>query len=636
VDSLNAVRRVVVVAVVMLALGATPAMASSFMVDSTADVVDANPGDGTCATDANACTLRAAVQEANAHGGADEIDVPAGTYRLAIDGRDEDAGATGDLDVIEPLTLVGAGARTVTISANVTGDELSPQPVDRVFDVLPGGSLGLSKVTVDGGNGSPGGNIRAVGPVSLVDATVTRAHNGTDGAGIWSSDPLDLNRVTITDNHAKNGGGVAVSGPLTAVNTTIFGNDATSNGGGIDVLPGGSADLTNVTLAMNRAETSGGQLINGGSVQIRNSILERTTPSAPNCGGTAPVSGGYNVDDDGSCELAGPGDRGFNIFWWTHYKLVNAGGETDVLPNYDLHSFPSFTVGSQGLYPEPGPAVDIGAAGCPATDQRGVTRPQRSSCDAGAYEATFADVVLTAVGVPDHVLVGDPIRYSLVLRNDGPGTITMPALSGIYNGTGAVIPSMGGSPCPYSNCTIGTLAPGASATIDIEHPWANPNTGPTADAEWWVIDEADASVWNIDPDPHNSRVHIAVPVLAPSSPTTQAPPPTTPTPPCGKKKTGTRKSDLLKGTANGDLLRGLAGNDKLNGLAGDDCLDGGSGNDVLTGGSGKDKLTGGTGSDVINAADHEKDSIDCGKGRDRATVDRIDRVRHCEKVKRKR
>jgi Ca2+-binding RTX toxin-like protein len=107
--------------------------------------------------------------------------------------------------------------------------------------------------------------------------------------------------------------------------------------------------------------------------------------------------------------------------------------------------------------------------------------------------------------------------------------------------------------------------------------------------------------------------------------------------PCSVKKSGTRRNDVLKGGAGPALLRGLAGNDKLSGLGADDCLEGGPGNDILTGGPDKDKLTGGRGNDVINAADHEKDVIDCGKGRrDRATVDKIDRVRGCEQLKRKR
>lgn len=45
----------------------------TFVVDSTLDTSDANPGDGTCETAGAVCTLRAAIEEANANAGADTI-----------------------------------------------------------------------------------------------------------------------------------------------------------------------------------------------------------------------------------------------------------------------------------------------------------------------------------------------------------------------------------------------------------------------------------------------------------------------------------------------------------------------------------------------------------------------------------
>jgi hypothetical protein len=45
---------------------------------------------------------------------------------------------------------------------------------------------------------------------------------------------------------------------------------------------------------------------------------------------------------------------------------------------------------------------------------------------------------------------------------------------------------------------------------------------------------------------------------------------------------------------------------------------------------------GGTGDDTVSARNKKKDTIDCGAGKkDRATVDRIDKVKGCEKVSRK-
>lgn len=75
-------------------------------VDSTLDTSDAVPGNGVCDDGGGNCTLRAAVDEANALAGTDTINVPAGTYTLGLSLHPSD-------DVI----VVGAGADTTTLHA---------------------------------------------------------------------------------------------------------------------------------------------------------------------------------------------------------------------------------------------------------------------------------------------------------------------------------------------------------------------------------------------------------------------------------------------------------------------------------------------------------------------------------------
>ena len=58
--------------------------AAGFVVNSTSDAVDINPGDGICAASANRCTIRAAIQEANTLPGADTISIPSGTYTMRV------------------------------------------------------------------------------------------------------------------------------------------------------------------------------------------------------------------------------------------------------------------------------------------------------------------------------------------------------------------------------------------------------------------------------------------------------------------------------------------------------------------------------------------------------------------------
>ena len=70
---------------------------------------------------------------------------------------------------------------------------------------------------------------------------------------------------------------------------------------------------------------------------------------------------------------------------------------------------------------------------------------------------------------------------------------------------------------------------------------------------------------------------------------------------------------------------------------GDDALSGGRGNDRLNGGRGRNTYSGGAGNDTISAANRKRETVNCGSGRrGRASVDRNDRVRGCERVSRRR
>lgn len=123
---------------------------------------------------------------------------------------------------------------------------------------------------------------------------------------------------------------------------------------------------------------------------------------------------------------------------------------------------------------------------------------------------------------------------------------------------------------------------------------------------------------------------------------------------CAVVRQGTRRSDTLNGTRAPELIFGLGGNDLIRGRGGDDCLVGSVGNDRLLGGPGHDRLTGGpgadvlvggsgvnrydagAGNDVVNAMNRRAELVSCGRGHDRARVDRSDRVRNCERVTRSR
>jgi hypothetical protein len=258
-------RRFVVEACVAACL-APFAQAATFTVDVTYDSVDVAPGDGLCVEEAGRCSLRAAVQEANALPGIDTVILTAADFRLTITGSDEDLGASGALDVTESLVILGAARDDTTIEALALRDLNDPQSGDRVFDVHGGALLTLRDLTVAGGFvavRAQGGGIRLAGSnLDAADVAIrgnfVLVWDGSEGGGgiFASSGSVTLTRVLMRRNAASDdwfeGGGVggallADPADVTIVESQIDGNKA-SDGAGIAVR-GGSLVLRDSTVS---------------------------------------------------------------------------------------------------------------------------------------------------------------------------------------------------------------------------------------------------------------------------------------------------------------------------------------------------------------------------------------------------
>ena len=300
---------------------ALPAMAATFVVNSTGDTVDALPGDGICADAAGNCTLRAAVMETDALGGANTIDLtgindPANPIILTIKGADENwAAATGggtgytavashdpsigDLNITASTTIVGAGSGK-TIIEWAAADQAAGT-ADRVFHVeavTANVTVSISGVTIMNGftpgpldiettpDGKTwqfkrhGGGI-AIGTsaaTKLLDPTITHGGGGGGmggggGHGGEETSAAAIDGVTLADVQVVNcisgadGGGIYNAAPLTLTASVVSGNTATANGGGIY----GSA-LMNIsqttigTITGNAAFSKGNAAENGGGI----------------------------------------------------------------------------------------------------------------------------------------------------------------------------------------------------------------------------------------------------------------------------------------------------------------------------------------------------------------------------------
>jgi len=248
----------------------TAAAPATLVVNSGADAVDLSPGNGQCATAAGTCTLRAAIQEANAVNDHNTIEVSASTYVLSLIGAGEDAAATGDLDITAPLSLVGAGAGKTVVDGNGS---------DRAFHVLAPidteqspGNVSLSGLTVRGGvTEEDGGGIYSVsdGRLTLDAVTVTGNVSMSDGGGVHTATgTLHVrNGSVVSNNEARNGGGIFNAGELNTggipsltvvTGSRIAGNRALGGGGGVWVDHEGALTLTDVDVNDNVADDAGG------------------------------------------------------------------------------------------------------------------------------------------------------------------------------------------------------------------------------------------------------------------------------------------------------------------------------------------------------------------------------------------
>jgi CSLREA domain-containing protein len=369
-----------------------PFNAAPLLVTTTADELTKN----------GKCSLREAIIAANTNKAVDAcpagssyyddtIILGSGTYSLTLQGKNEDAAATGDLDIKSKIKIIGASDGQTTIDAR----DLS----DRVFHILDYGKAEITKVTIRRGSGD-GGGLYNVGTLTLNQSTVLSNTAGSSfGGGLKNHGTATLNNSTVSGNSAEYGGGVYNRGILILNNSTISRNTAKQHGGGIKNQ--GTLKLNNATISANSAEDKGGGVLNFsyGKTYFKNTIIAGNI--APNstqadCGylstGSESFSSqGYNLAGSNTgCPSTGTGDQATPNPGLS--PLQNNGGTT--LTHALLSGSPAIDTGNpNGCKDSNGNLLK--------TDQRGEPRPMDGNgdiivrCDIGAYEAQVTDPAQT-------------------------------------------------------------------------------------------------------------------------------------------------------------------------------------------------------------------------------------------------
>ncbi|MCA1992040.1 MAG: DUF4347 domain-containing protein [Coleofasciculus sp. S288] len=396
--------------------------------------------------DAGVGSLREAITTANNLPGLDTISFNLNSPSLI-------SLTSGQLDITDDLNIFGLGASNLTISGSNNsrvfniGVDTSVEIADLTItdgrsDTFGGGLFNAGSVTligstVNSNSAFEGGGIDNNGTVTLIGSTVSRnsteAIGGIDNngiltlidstvssnfsaffaGGIANSGSMTVTNSTISGNSARFIGGISNDGILTVTNSTISSNDSAGGGGGIN--NSGTLTVTNSTVSNNSSLEGGAGINNRGTLTVTNSTISRnslffgggavanTNSGSASIGNTIIAGNTIEVPDEpfsGSPDVFGEfNSNGFNL-------IGDATGSTGFGINGDLVGSAANPIDPLlGLLQNNGgstatlallpgsPAIDAANPNSfPATDQRGVIRPQLTGPDIGAFEITEAEL----------------------------------------------------------------------------------------------------------------------------------------------------------------------------------------------------------------------------------------------------
>jgi CSLREA domain-containing protein len=250
----------------------------AFEVDTLIDEAEeaADLGDGYCLTPSGSCSLRAAIQEANAQAIDVEITFDSdlsGSVQLTLTGDEEDAAETGDLDIEVGITIIGNGTDETVIDASNLGD--------RVFHLVASGAeLVLKDVRVTGGGSediNSGGAIKAEGgSIQIIDSKIDNCSTEEHGGAIdTDSTEVSIESSILTENSSNAGGAMFLeNGSVEISNSSITGNLASEAGAGIIIFLPTSAEISDSIFSNNFSNGLVGAIgVAGGEVSITNTSI---------------------------------------------------------------------------------------------------------------------------------------------------------------------------------------------------------------------------------------------------------------------------------------------------------------------------------------------------------------------------
>jgi hypothetical protein len=405
---------------------------------------DFQPGEGEHGCTDTKCTLRSAIAFAEngatitfasgLNGGTIQLD----TSKLVIEGALTITGPGASLLTIngpaaDRVFTVNPGAVATISGLTISGGSVGPHSGGG--GIYNFGSLTLTGcvVTANGGGGAGGGifNDSHSAVLTVSGSTISGNYAGWGGGIFNYNGTVTLLNTTISGNTASGntdvgrGGGIfneSGYGDLTLRNSTVTGNTATLGGGIYSHTDHDGYYWTNATVIVNstisgNSSGSGGGVYNGdGLTRIVHSTITGNAATVEGGGVRSYNAASARTDVKGSIIWGNTGAgtspddvaaaNTINRYNSLGYNLIGAAGENvDFTQEFnatgDLTGVADAGIGALALNTPGTTATHALLAGSPAidaagacttgdhpvsTDQRGVTRPQGTACDIGAYE----------------------------------------------------------------------------------------------------------------------------------------------------------------------------------------------------------------------------------------------------------
>ena len=342
----------------------------AYDVDDLGDAGDSNPGDNVCETAvAGPCTLRAAIEEANAHAGADTIEFVAGgvgiispgtpyptiTEELHIDGSTApgylgvpvvivdgafsvtiglDFGAAAASSTLNALQLYGFNDTAVRVSADattITRNYLGPIPAGTANQdglQLSGSGSTVGGLSADGnvisGNTRDGilvsgdGHVIAGNRIGVSADGTTALGNGVGGIRLTTADNIligttdssgDPNVISGNDTgvHIESGTGNVVDG--NRIGTDAAGTAAVGNGDGVTVESSGNVIGTTAMGNVVSGNQFDGIVILADGTTVRHNIIGLDITGMAGIGNDI----GIDIIDASNHDIGGTGANEGNV-----------------------------------------------------------------------------------------------------------------------------------------------------------------------------------------------------------------------------------------------------------------------------------------------------------------------------------